>query len=180
MGTTTVEHITTTIATLILRNALGEGEAEHTHHQRSLRIILREGGRSILRVSLIRIKVGDLITVSTTTYRLYLGILRQLGELSEHIHQIWIVELRGACQQLAQVMDGGGYRLYKVLLLLVIASKAIGTQHLQGAEQHEKRQPVGEMAGRRHLNVVLQRVVILIHEFAPQLVGILGRSLPEK
>ena len=147
MGTTTVEHVAATVATLILRDTFGERETEHTHHQGSLRIILREGGRSVLRVGLIRVKISGLITVGTTARRLYLGILRQLCQLSEHLHQIGIVELCRTGQQLPQVLDGRGDRLDEVLLLLVVATEAISTQHLQRAEQHEQRQTVGEMAG---------------------------------
>ena len=89
---TTVEHVTATVAALILRNPLGKGEAEHTHHQRALGIILREGGRTVLGVRLIGIQIGDLITVGTTADRLYLGILRQFGQLLEYLHQIGIME----------------------------------------------------------------------------------------
>ena len=76
---TTVEHVTATVAALILRDTLGERETEHAHHQRTLGIILREGGRTILRMRLIGIQIGGLITVGTTADRLYLGILRQFN-----------------------------------------------------------------------------------------------------
>ena len=78
VGATTVEHVTATVAALILRNPLGKGEAEHTHHQRGVRLI--------------GIQIGDLITVGTTADRLYLGILRQFGQLLEYLHQIGIME----------------------------------------------------------------------------------------
>ena len=47
---TTVEDVATTIAGRILRNALAEREAEHSHTQRTLTVILGEGGRSVLRM----------------------------------------------------------------------------------------------------------------------------------
>ena len=73
MGATTVEDITTTIATLILGDALTIGETIDPHHQRSLGIVLRERSRTVLRMCLIRIQVCRLITVGTTGNRLYCG-----------------------------------------------------------------------------------------------------------
>ena len=47
---TTVEDVASAIAGRILRNALTEREAEHSHTQRTLTVILREGGWSVLRM----------------------------------------------------------------------------------------------------------------------------------
>ena len=53
VGRTTVEDIAATIAALVLWNTLGEREAEDANHQRSLSVVLREGGRTVLRMGLI-------------------------------------------------------------------------------------------------------------------------------
>ena len=65
MGTATVEDIAATVAALVLRDTLLIGEAEHLHHQRSLGVVAREGGRTILRMGLIGVQVCRLIAVST-------------------------------------------------------------------------------------------------------------------
>ena len=175
-----VEHITTAIATLVLGYTVAIRETIHLHHQRSLRIVLRERSRSVLRVSLIRIQIGSLITIGTTCHRLYLLELRQLSQLAQDIHQIRIVELCRRCQQLSQILYGWRYRLDKVFLLLKIATESVGPQHLQRAEQHKQRQAVYKVAHRRHLDVILQRVVVFVHQLTAQLVRIFGRGLPEK
>ena len=65
-------------------------------------------------------------------------------------------------------------------LALEIASESVGTQYLQLTEQHEERQAVNEMMGRRHLGKLLHGVVVLIDQFTTYLIRILGRSLPQE
>ena len=91
----TVEHVTTTIATLVLGDALAIRKTEHLHHQRPLRIVFREGGRTILRMSLIGVQIGRLITIRTTCHCLNLLELWQFGEFLQYRYQIRIVELSG-------------------------------------------------------------------------------------
>lgn len=60
MGTSAVENITTAIARRILWNTLTERKTIHSYHQRSLTIIFRIGGWSVLRMRTIDIVVGSL------------------------------------------------------------------------------------------------------------------------
>ena len=62
---TAVEHISSAIARLILRNAFAIGEAEDAHHKRSLAVVFGIGGWTVLGMSLIGILVGCLITIGT-------------------------------------------------------------------------------------------------------------------
>ena len=180
MGATTVEDITTTIATLILGDALTIGETIDPHHQRSLGIVLRERSRTVLRMCLIRIQVCRLITVGTTGNRLYLLELWQFGQLSEDLHQMGIVEDRRAGQQFTQVLDGRRNRLDEVFLLLEVTTETVSTQHLKGTEEHKQGEPAHEMTGWRHLYIILQRIIVFVDQFTAQLMRILRRSLPEE
>ena len=66
MGGTAVEHIASAIAAIVLWDALTIREAEHLDHQRALGIVLREGGRTVLRMGLIGVPVCCLIAIGTT------------------------------------------------------------------------------------------------------------------
>ena len=180
MRATAVEYIATTVTALVLRYAVAIREAEHLNHQRSLRIVLRECSRSVLWMGLIGVQIGCLITIGTTGHRLNLLELWQLCQLLQNLHQVWIMPRRAACQQLAKVLYGRWNALNKMLFLLKIAAESVSTQHLQGTEQHKQRQTIYKVAHRGHLDVILQRVVVLVHQFTAQLVWILSRGLPQE
>ena len=176
---TAVEHIATTIATLIVGDALGVGEAIDANHQRTLCIVLGERGRSILRVGLIGILLRSLQSVSTHRCGLHLLELRHLGQPVEHIDQIRIGEV-ALVQQLTQILDSGRDGLDEVLLALEIATETIGAQHLQQAEQHKQAQAVDEMVRLWHLSILFQRMIVFIHQLSAHLIRIFGRSLPQE
>ena len=67
-----------------------------------------------------------------------------------------------------------------MLLALEIATESIGTQHLQGTEEHKETQAMHEMAHRWYLGIVFQRLIVLPYQLAAELEGILGRSLPKE
>ena len=90
---TTVEDVATAIAGRILRNALAEREAEHSHTQRTLTVILGEGGRTVLRMRRLDLAVRGLISVSTCDGRLlYVGVTRHGSQAAQHVHHIGIRE----------------------------------------------------------------------------------------
>ena len=72
VGTATVEHVAASVAAFILRDALAIGETVDLDHQRSLCIVLREGGRAVGRMGLIGVEVGGLVAISTTGHGIYL------------------------------------------------------------------------------------------------------------
>ena len=76
VGGTTVEHIATAIATLVLRDSLAIGEAEDLDYQGALSIVFREGGRTVLRVWLVGVVVCGLIAIGTLCSRSNLLELR--------------------------------------------------------------------------------------------------------
>ena len=67
-----------------------------------------------------------------------------------------------------------------MLLLLEIATEAVCAKYLKRTEEYKQRQTVDEVTHRRHLGIVLQRVVVFIDEFPAQLMGILRAGLPEE
>ena len=67
-----------------------------------------------------------------------------------------------------------------MLLALEVAAETVCAEHLQRAEEYEEAQTVYEVAQRRHLGVLLQRVVVFGYEFAAQLVAVACRRLPEE
>ena len=156
VGATAVKDITATIATLVLRDTFAIGKTEHPDHQRSLRIIFREGSRTILRMSLIRVEVGGLIAIGSTSHGLYLLELWKLGELSQNLHQIRIMERRRTGEEFPEVLDGRWNGFDEVLLLFKVASEAIGSKHLKGTEEHKERQAIDKMSHRWHLNIIFQ------------------------
>ena len=99
--------------------------------------------------------------------------------MAQDIGQIRIGEVT-LVQQLTDILHGRRYGLDEVELALEIAPEAVGSQHLQLTEEHEERQTVDEVVGRRHLSKLLHGVVVLIDQFATHLIWILGRSLPEE
>ena len=130
MRTAAVEHISSAIARLVIRDPLAVRETIDAHHQRTLAIVFREGGRTILGVGMIDIGVGCLITVGTTHgWLFYQCETGQLGEPSQQIHEIRIGEAV-EFQQFAQVLNSRRDRVDEVFLLFEISSEAIGTQHL--------------------------------------------------
>jgi hypothetical protein len=67
-----------------------------------------------------------------------------------------------------------------VLLALEVASEAVGSQHLQGAEEDKQAQTAVEEVVLRHLGELLGCLIVFVDEIAAQLVGILGRCLPQE
>ena len=92
MGASAVEHIAATVAALILGDALAIRKAEDLHHQRTLCIVLREGGGTILGMGLVGIEVGGLIAVGTTGNGLNLLELREFCQFLKDLHQMGVVE----------------------------------------------------------------------------------------
>ncbi len=181
VGAATVEDISSAIAAIVDGYALAIGEAEDTHHERALAVVLGKGGGAVLRVGCVDIGVGGAEAVGTVGCRLlYPREGRKEGEPLEHIHHVGIGEEVAHTQQLAQIVDGWGDAIDKVALALKIAAEAIGSQHLEGAEEHEEGEPLGKVAHRRHLGILAQRLVILIDQLAPELGGIACRRLPEE
>ena len=88
MGASTIKHITSAIAAFICRNAFAEREAKDSDHQWTLRIVLREGSWSVLRMSFVWVQICGLITISTLGRCLYLLVLRQLCQLAQDIHEV--------------------------------------------------------------------------------------------
>ena len=178
VGAAAVEHIPSPISALVLRDSLAVGETIDAHDKRPFAVILREGGRSVLRVCLIDVAICCLITVGTLCHRLFLlRKLRQFGKTAQEVHHIWIRE-HVEFHQFTQVLYCRRYAVEEMLLALELSTETVCAKHLKGAEQHEERQTRYEMTGRGHFYIVAQTVVILIDEFSAQLMRILGRSLP--
>lgn len=118
VGASTIEDITSSIAGWILWNAFLIRETEHSYHQRSLAIILRESSWSILWMRKIDILVGRLITIGTIDRRtLDASKLWQLGETAQHIHHIRIREnLLPHLQEVTKILDGRRNALQKCFL----------------------------------------------------------------
>jgi len=53
-----------------------------------------------------------------------------------------------------------------MLLTLEVTPEPIGTQHLQDAEEDEKRQTLDEMMPRRHFGILLQGIVVLVDQLS--------------
>ena len=69
-----------------------------------------------------------------------MGKLWHISKPLQNITQIGVRQHRFAqFQQVAQVVHGRRYAVYKVLLVLKIASKAISTKHLKRTKQHKQR-----------------------------------------
>src|SRR5574344_100375 len=179
MGAAAVEDIAATIARLILRDSLAEGETITAHHQRSLVVILGESGRTVLRMRVKNIGVSNFKSIGTTECRLLDGSeLWQFREPLQRVHQIGIWEIAHLCQQFTQVLHGGRNAVNKMFLMLKIASEPVSAQHLKCAEENEQTELVNKMAHRGNLGKLLQRVVIFIHQVATQLMRVFCRSLP--
>ena len=169
-----VKHIASAIARRVLRYALTIREAEHTHPQRALAVVLGESSRTILRMCYIHVAVGCLVAVGTRCGRLFdMRILRQLGQSAQHVHHIRIREhVFAHLQQLTQIVHGWRNRLDEMLLALKVATESVCSEHLQSTEQHKQTQTGNEMAHAWHLGVQLQSFVIFQYEFAAQLVAV--------
>ena len=179
VGGAAVEDVAAAVARLVVGNALAVAEAVDLDHERSLCVVLREGGRAVEGVRLVGVVLGGLVAVGTRGSGLDQLKLRQGAEALQYVDEVWIRQLC-RCQQLAQVLDGWRYGVDEVLLALEIAAEAVGTEHLEQAEEYEEAQAGHEVMARGHLGKLLQGVVVLVDELAPQLVGIAGRRLPEE
>ena len=90
---TTVEHVSAAIARLVGWYALAEREAEHADTQRTLAVVLGERSRSVLRMRLVDILVGGLVSIGTRYCRLFdVSIAWHLGESAQHVHHVRIGE----------------------------------------------------------------------------------------
>ena len=180
MRRATVEHVSAAIARLIGWYALAVGEAEDAHAQRTLAVVLGERSGSVLRMSRVDVLVGGLVAVGARHSRLLdMSIARHLGESAQHIHHVGIWEhLLAQLQQRAEVVHSRRNGIDEVLLALKVAAETVCAEHLQRAEEYEEAQTVYEVAQRRHLGVLLQRVVVFGYEFAAQLVAVACRRLP--
>ena len=161
VGAATIEHITAPVARFILGNALAVRETIYPNDKLSLPIIF--GGRG-----------------SFPFNRLESGLF---GEPIQKFHQVRIVEKVRAFiirKQFAKILNGRGNGGNEMVLPLEIASEAVSAKHLKRTEKHEKRQASDKMAHGRHLNITLQRIVILADELTAEFVGILSRGLPEE
>ena len=178
--TSAVEYISATIARGVVGYALAIGEAIYGDDKRTLAIIFREGGRTILRMGGIDVLVGHLVSVGAVGCSLLNHCkLRQLCDFLQHLHHIWIWKFV-VVEQFAQILYCGWYGVDKMFLMLKISAESVCAQHLQCAEEHEETQSLGEMSHRGHLGVVLQRIIVFIHEFAAQFMRILCRCLPQE
>ena len=86
VGAATIEHVATAIAALVLGNTLGVREAENPDHQRTLSIVLRERGRAVLRMGLIGIEVGGLVTIGSRCHSIN---ALKLGQLSQTLQELY-------------------------------------------------------------------------------------------
>ena len=84
----------------------------------------------------------------------------QAGQLPQQVGEVGVLR-EVLPQQLPQVLDGEGYALDEVRLLLEITPEAVGTQHLQGAEEHEVTQLATEIA-LIHRHVFAQRRDVVV------------------
>ena len=130
---------------------------------------------------LVDVALRGFISVGTLRHHHFLRRkLRQLTHVAEHLLQIRIGVDGGVLQQIAHVIHSRRNAVYEVSLALEVAPEAIGSQHLQRAEEHEQVEACLEVSLGRHLGIVLQRVVVFGDEVAAQLVGIFCRCLPEE
>ena len=172
VGAAAVEDIAATVSALVLGDALVEREGEHLHHERTLAVILREGGLAVRWVGRVGVVVGGLEAVLSCCGLLGLhGKLRQLRQLFQQVDEVGVGEvvLR---YDMPEVLNGWRYALYEVCLALKVPPEAVCPQDLKGAEQHEELQPFVEALERRHLRIVLQRLVVFLDELFAQRGGI--------
>ena len=128
---------------------------------------------------LIGVQVSGLQTIGTHGSSFYLLELGHPCQPVEHIGQVGIGEVT-LVQQFPEVANSRRDRLDEMLLTLEIATEAIGSQNLQQTEEHEKTQTVYKMVRLRHLGILLQGVVVFIHQFPAYLMRIFGRGLPQE
>ena len=175
-----VEDIASAVARLVLGDAVAVGEAIYTDHQRALAVVFREGGGTIQRVGLEDVvrcgaeAIGPVLRRFLDARKLW-----QFHQALQDRHQVRIGE--GATvegEQVAQVLDSPRYGVDEVALVLEVPPETIRSQHLQRAEEHEERQPVGKVARGRHLGVLLETLVVFEDQFAAQFEGILRARLP--
>ena len=180
MCASAVEDISASIARGVVGDALAIGEAIYGDNKRTFAIVFRKGGRTILRMGGIDVLVGHLVSIGAVGCCLLNHCkLRQLGDFLQHLHHIWIWKFV-VVEQFAQILYCGWYGVDKMFLMLKISAESVCSQHLQCAEEHEETQSLGEMSHRGHLGVVLQRIIVFIHEFAAQFMRILCRCLPQE
>ena len=146
MSCPAIKHISTTVSRFISRNSFSIRKTEHTDNQRTFAVILRECGRSILRMSIIYIIVGCLETIRSAQSRLlYTCILWQFRKPAKHIHHIRIRESALHCKQLTQVFHRRRYGVKEMFLTLEIAAETISSQNLKRTEKHKQSEPFYKM-----------------------------------
>lgn len=113
----------------------------------------------MLRVYVVR---RGLVAVFSRLHRwLLVGELWHLCQPCQHVAQVRVgQDVLTKLEQVAQVVHGWRYAVDEVLLMLEISAETIGSKHLHGAEEHEQREPLGEMPDGWHLHILLQRVVV--------------------
>ena len=80
---------------------------------------------------------------------------------------------------MTQIVDGERHTLHKVRFLLEVASKAISTEHLQSAEQHEVAQLSVKLIGIDRL-IFAQGVDIVGYKLFAETIGEIGFRLPQE
>ena len=67
-----------------------------------------------------------------------------------------------------------------MFFLLVIPTESVSAKYLKRAKEDEEAQSLHKMPRRRHFGIMFKRVVVFVHQFAAQLVGVFCRCLPEE
>lgn len=137
---TAVEDIAAAIARRVLGDSFFIGEAIHAHHERSLAIVFRERGQSVLRILGIDVAICGLETVFSRLHLIFLRRkLRKVDQSGQHFTQIGIGQhILAQGKEVTQILYGRRYAVDEMLLMLKVSTEAIGTQHLQRAEEYEE------------------------------------------
>ena len=103
----------------------------------------------------------------------------EVDQLLERLLQVGIGRADTVEQEAAEVLDGRGNAIEEILLALEIAAQAVGTEHLERAEEHEELEVAAEALGVDGGKRLEFEEVSLYHFFA-QGVGIARGGLPEE
>ena len=144
---TAVEDIAAAIARRILRDSFLIGKAIHTHDERSLAVVFRECGQSVLRILGIDVAVCRFEAVlSGLNLVLFWRKLWQVDERCQHFAQIGIRQhILTQRKEITQILDSWRYAVDEMLLMLEVATEAVSAQYLQRAEEYEETQPAGKV-----------------------------------
>ena len=161
-----VEHVASAVAALVGGDALLVAEAEDAHD---------EGGGLFDRDGR-RLGCGCGRTFGALGRRIEAV---EVDQLLERLFQVGIGCADTVEQEAAEVLDGCGNTIQEILLALKIATQAIGTEHLERAEDHEELEVAAEALGVNGGKRLEFEEVSLYHFFA-QGVGIARGGLPEE